>query len=338
MNLLRGSSSNWVAPVSRLRRCSLQDLRHVVGMHTPRREYGITTTAADQTRPTYLYDNTTNIHQAARAIADIMKGNGHFTILSGAGVSTASGLPDYRSPGRPPPTPTNHSEFVNSTKVRQRYWARSFKGWHLFYNVRPNDGHKAIAEMEDLGAVTHLITQNVDGLHQRAGSRCVLELHGNNFVTHCLDKECTGHQSRLALQLQMKQKNPDWDVVVNQTAMKPDGDMDLPEDVYSSFKVPSCHVCGTDMKPELVFFGDNVPRDRVEKGKQWTTAGNGLLVVGTTLHVFSGRRYAKLAHNEGKPIVVLNHGPTRVDEMATIKVEHRLQEILPAIVECLKES
>ena len=253
-------------------------------------------------------------------------------VLGGAGVSTESGIPDYRGPDRKnPPTPMRFQQFVGSEAARRRYWARSFVGWARVAEARPNAGHRALAQLEAAGRLGGLITQNVDGLHQAAGSRGVLELHGSLAAVRCLS--CGALSSRRLLQAQLRALNP-----LAQTAaavLAPDGDAELTSDMEAHFVVPACSRCGGVLKPDVVFFGENVPKPRVARAYGLLERADALLVVGSSLTVFSGYRFVVAAVTAGKPVVIFNRGETRGDKDATFKLEGRLGEVLPALCELL---
>jgi NAD-dependent SIR2 family protein deacetylase len=254
-----------------------------------------------------------------------------FVVLSGAGVSTESGIPDYRGPSssKRPRHPISYQEFVSSAAVRRRYWARGLVGWPLMRQAAPNQGHKALARMEAEGLINGIITQNVDGLHQAAGSREVLELHGSLARALCL--ECHAYESRENLQTRMLRLNPEFGDYVAEIA--PDGDAELPEEAIEHFQVPTCLRCGGVLKPDVVFFGENVPAARVEQAYEKLAESFGLLVVGSSLAVFSGYRFVARATEENKPVAIINDGETRGDANATLRLHGRLGEILPRLLE-----
>jgi NAD-dependent deacetylase sirtuin 4 len=253
--------------------------------------------------------------------------------LSGAGISTESGIPDYRSPERltNPRKPMLYKTFVGDEVARRRYWARSLVGWQRVIGARPNEGHRALAALEERGTIAGVLTQNVDGLHQKAGSREVLELHGTLAAILCL--ACRSVVQREQFQRELLELNPD--VGESAAAIAPDGDADLPESVVERFVVPQCHGCGGVLKPHVVFFGENVPKERVERSLAMLDGAEVLLVVGSSLTVMSGLRFVLAARRSGKPVVIVNDGPTRADELAEFKVEGRLGELLPGLAALL---
>ena len=241
--------------------------------------------------------------------------------LTGAGMSTDSGIPDYRGPGSSSRTPMTYGEFVSGPPARQRYWARSHLGWGRMRGAEPNAGHHAVARLERTGAVRYLVTQNVDGLHEAAGSRAVCALHGRISEVRCLS--CGTTSPRAALQERMALLNPGWTDRHAHVADRPDGDVDLEE--TAGFVVPPCAGCGGILKPDVVFFGENVPKVRVRRcfdavDTLPATAG-ALLVLGSSLTVMSGFRFVRRAARLGVPVVIVNRGVTRGDDLATVKVE-----------------
>ncbi len=267
--------------------------------------------------------------RAVEALLDLLR-HRRVCVLTGAGVSTDSGIPDYRGPTAPPRRrpPLQHRDFVEDPLTRARYWARSVLGWPRFRDVTPNPAHLALAEWEAAGALTGLITQNVDRLHHKAGHRGVLELHGALAEVRCL--ACGESVTRDALQARLLADNPralEW-----QHTLLADGDAELPDEALAHFVVPRCAACGGTLKPDVVFFGDAVPRPRVEAAYAWVDAAEVLLVLGSSLTVFSGYRFVLRAKERGLPVAVLNLGPTRADGDATVRVEARVGEVLPVLV------
>ena len=262
------------------------------------------------------------------ALADLLRGR-RLTVLTGAGISTESGIPDYRSPRSTPRThtPMQHDVFVNDADARQRYWARSAVGYPRVAQAEPNAGHRALAELEASGVVAGVITQNVDGLHGRAGSRNVVELHGALRRVRCLS--CGTMVSRDTVQAEIARLNPAHPL---ESALRPDGDAVLaPEAVIDGFSVPACSVCDGVLMPDVVFFGGSVPRPTVDAAWDLYARGDALLVVGSSLAVYSGFRFVVRAEKEGKPTALLTLGPTRADARVALKVEAPLGEALPAL-------
>ena len=252
-------------------------------------------------------------------LADFAHRYPRWFVLTGAGVSTDSGIPGYRDDDgqwqrRPPVTV---QEFLRSQAARQRYWARSMAGWPMLAGAHPNAAHRALARLESAGRLHALVTQNVDGLHQRAGSAAVIELHGNAGRVRCLG--CGVSQSREALQRRLEADNPAFAAVAATAA--PDGDADLEPRGLDAFQVPGCAVCGGTLKPDVVFFGESVPRDRVDAAMQSLEQADAMLVVGSSLMVYSGYRFCERAAAAGKPIAAINRGRTRADHLFALKVE-----------------
>lgn len=263
-------------------------------------------------------------------------GQGPLTVLSGAGLSTGSGIPAYRdAQGQwQHPPPTQHQAFVRDEAVRRRYWARSFVGWLRFGQAAPNAGHVALARLQAQGLVHTVITQNVDGLHQAAGSRGVIELHGSLGQVRCL--ACRAVFARSLVQEWLAALNPGADPAQHAASLSaPDGDAHLSDEACARFEVPACSHCGGVLKPDVVFFGDNVPRERVERAFDAVADSAGLLVVGSSLMVYSGFRFAERAQRLGKPLVLLNQGVTRADALATARIELDCAAALQAVAEVL---
>ena len=258
----------------------------------------------------------------AHDLLDNLLGRGQIVVLTGAGLSTGSGIPAYRdAQGQwQHPPPVQHQAFLKDPAVRRRYWARSFVGWPRFGQAQPSAGHTALAALEHAGRVHMLITQNVDGLHQRAGSQTVIELHGSLAAVRCL--QCGTEHPRATVQDWLCALNPGFDPERLRLARSaPDGDVHLEEAASEGFVVPDCPTCGGGLlKPDVVFFGDNVPRDRVARALQAVDDAVGLLVVGSSLMVYSGYRFAEHAHRLGKPVIAINEGVTRADALLAAKV------------------
>ena len=272
---------------------------------------------------------------AVRTLASLMRGR-RTLVLSGAGLSTESGIPDYRGPSSRmrPPRPIRYHEFVGSAEARARYWARSAIGWPRLTEAAPNQGHVAIARLEAAGIVTGVITQNVDSLHQKAGSRNVLELHGSLSDVVCL--QCGAREERAVLQERILSLNPQWASGPFRTALtEPDGDAHVEPPPDGSFRVPDCLHCSGMLKPHVTFFGENVPRDRVGKAFAMLARAEVLLVLGSSLAVYSGYRFVERAAQDEKPIAIVNSGPTRGDHVAAVRIEAALGEALPRLAAAL---
>ena len=266
-----------------------------------------------------------SLDELARLVA-----GGGVMVLSGAGLSTESGIPDYRGPTglKRRATPMQYKDFVGDPVGRRRYWARSYLGWRHIARATPNAGHRAVAELETAGLLNGVVTQNVDGLHQVAGAREVIELHGNLARVVCLS--CGALTSREELDRRLRAANPGW--IARVLAVNPDGDVDLAEADVASFVPVDCSVCGGLLKPDVVFFGESVPVDRVAACFALVAASRLLLVLGSSLTVMSGRRFVLRAAQTGIPVAIVNQGPTRGDEYATVLVDAPLGEVLTDLV------
>ena len=254
-------------------------------------------------------------------------------VLTGAGVSTDSGIPDYRGKGAPVRTPMTVEQFLSSDAARRRYWVGSHLGWRAFAASEPNGGHLAIADLEQSGIATGVITQNVDGLHLRAGSRRVVELHGTMrrvFCTHCGQVF-----DRRDLAQRVEADNP-WILVPENVALGPDGDV-LPA-TSEDFVVPVCTVCGGMLKPDVVFFGEYIPAEKFREAEQLVHTSEGLVIAGSSLVVNSGIRLLERARRRRLPVVIVNRGITRADARATVKVEGGTSEVLRALADALPSA
>ena len=263
-------------------------------------------------------------HQFSEAI-EFLAGR-RLVVLTGAGLSTDSGVPDYRGPNSPARTPMTYQEFVSGPVARQRYWARSHLGWSRIGVALPNAGHRALAAMEAAGRIDLLVTQNVDGLHEAAGSRA-LALHGRVADVVCLG--CRATSPRTTLQVRLEALNPGYSARHAQVESRPDGDVDLEE--TSTFVVPDCDGCGGILKPDVVFFGENVPQPRVQRCYDAVDAlgtDGALLVAGSSLTVMSGFRFVRRAARAGTPVVIVNRGVTRGDELAAYTLNAGCSEFL----------
>jgi len=274
------------------------------------------------------------------ALAETLHAHPGTLVLTGAGISTESGIPDYRGPdGTRRVQPMEHGEFVATSAARQRYWARSFVGWGRFTQAEPNVGHEALARLQRAGRVGAVITQNVDGLHQRAGTREVIELHGSLAEVTCL--ACGARIDRDFLQALMAEANPGFAALATGTApdgsqvtsqIRPDGDIVLADAVVEGFVQPVCPYCGSDrVKPDVVFFGGSVPKERVERCFALTDAAPALLVLGTSLQVMSGLRFVRRAASHGIPVLAITRGPVRGQELVTHHLDAPLGSSLAAL-------
>ncbi len=264
-------------------------------------------------------------------LVEFLRQRKNITVLSGAGCSTGSGIPDYRDENGDwkNARPVQYSDFVDSGNVRKRYWARSFIGWRRISSAKPNAAHVALAKLEHAGHINSLITQNVDNLHRVAGSRRVIDLHGVLHKTRCL--RCNRREKRSAWQAKLGECNPDWSAEVS--AYAPDGDADISNTDFMSFDVPDCASCGGIVKPDVVFFGEPVPSERVSDATAKLERSDALLVVGSSLMVFSGYRFARLAHTANIPVFIINRGRTRADDIAAQKLSNDCADILPQLVD-----
>jgi NAD-dependent SIR2 family protein deacetylase len=257
---------------------------------------------------------------------------GRVVVLSGAGLSTESGIPDYRGPSGAlrRHAPMTYQAFVGDAAARHRYWARSYLGWRQISGAEPNRGHRAVAALQRSGRVEAIITQNVDGLHQRAGARDVVELHGGLDRTVCL--ACHDRAPRAELDARLRAANPEFDADV--AAVNPDGDAELADDQLAGFVMLDCAACGGGpLKPDVVFFGENVPRPRVDRCFQAVEEAAALLVLGSSLTVLSGFRFVRHAARRATPIAIVNQGATRGDDLATVRVDGALGEVLSALAD-----
>jgi len=262
------------------------------------------------------------------ALADLVAAGG-VVVLSGAGLSTESGIPDYRGPTglSRKAEPMTYQTFTGSPAARGRYWARSQLGWRHMSGVEPNAGHHAVAELQRRGLLAGIITQNVDGLHQAAGARDVIELHGALSRVMCLS--CGERTARTELDRRLRAANPGWDrrpAVIN-----PDGDAVLTDEQIAGFVVVDCTRCGGLLKPDVIFFGENVPRGRVDQCYTLTERATLLLVLGSSLTVMSGYRFVRHAASRGIPVAIVNQGPTRGDGDALITLSAPLGPTLSAL-------
>jgi NAD-dependent SIR2 family protein deacetylase len=265
-----------------------------------------------------LRDRSTDGNAGSR-LRDWMRGVRRIFVLTGAGCSTSSGIPDYRNADgawkRKPPV--TYQAFVDDSATYRRYWARSFVGWPRFLAARPNAAHHALAALEASGTLSILVTQNVDGLHQRAGSAAVVDLHGRLDDVVCL--VCGQRSPRSDLQFLLAGANAGWRAT--HAGLAPDGDADIGDDVAAGFQPPSCSVCAGLLKPDVVFFGENVPRLRYQTAVAALQASDAMLVVGSSLMVYSGYRFVRMAHAAELPIAIVNRGHTRADPLATLKLD-----------------
>ncbi|WP_245851859.1 NAD-dependent protein deacetylase [Mobilicoccus massiliensis] len=268
------------------------------------------------------------------AIADLVSG-GDVCVLTGAGMSTESGIPDYRGPdGQRRVQPMQYSEFVSGPQSRRRYWSRAHVGWARFASSRPNAGHRVVAALQREGFVSSLITQNVDGLHQEAGATDVLELHGTLSLVRCLT--CDDRLPRDLMEQRLAQLNPGFAERVRTGEIRPDGDVTLPDADVERFVLADCGRCGADtLKPHVVYFGEQVPKDRVARAYDAVDASRSLLVLGSSLQVMSGYRFVRHSHKAGRPVAIITRGRTRGDGEATYRIDAGLGESLVGLARLL---
>ncbi|MBR7744333.1 NAD-dependent protein deacetylase [Phycicoccus sp. BSK3Z-2] len=306
--------------------------QHAAGVVRTVDRVGVTPPWATRTPPPETRDP-----EAVARLARVLAEHPGTLVLTGAGMSTDSGIPDYRGrDGTRRVMPMLHAEFCASTENRQRYWARSYVGWQRFSAAAPNPAHRAVARMQQAGTLGTVITQNVDGLHQRAGSPAVLDLHGSLAEVVCLT--CGDRTPRVDLQQRLDEANPGFDGLVRGEAddgsqvssqIRPDGDVVLADEHVATFRLVDCVVCGADtLKPDVVFFGGVVPKDRVEECFALTDAAPALLVLGSSLAVMSGLRFVRRAARRGIPVLAVTRGPTRGDEHMTVRVDGDLAPTL----------
>jgi NAD-dependent SIR2 family protein deacetylase len=273
---------------------------------------------------------TTTVDTGLGALRELVFAGGA-VILSGAGLSTESGIPDYRGPtgALRRNTPMTYQAFVGSPDARRRYWARSHLGWRQIAGARPNDGHRAVAALQERGLLAGIITQNVDGLHQAAGAREVIELHGGLDLVVCLS--CGLRDTRAALDERLRAANTAFVAAV--ARINPDGDAELSDDDLDDFVPVGCRYCASDLvKPDVVFFGENVPRPRVAACYALVEAAASLLVLGSSLTVMSGLRFVRRAAALGIPVAIVNQGDTRGDPLADLKVDAPLGTVLTTLL------
>ncbi len=274
-----------------------------------------------------------SLHATIESLAALMRGR-DTVVLSGAGISTESGIPDYRGPAASarPVRPITYREFTTSADARARYWSGSLVGWPRIAGAVPNGGHRAVARMETGGALMGVITQNVDGLHLAAGSTRVIELHGSLSMVGCL--ECGRVVPRAEVQERMLQENSAWAEAAGE--LSPDGDSRMDVSRLPCFVVPACTACGGILKPQVVFFGENVPREVTESAFGLLEEAEVLLVAGSSLAVYSGFRFVERAARDGKPVAIVNQGETRGDSLAALRLDLPLGAALTRLASLLQ--
>ncbi|WP_444813539.1 NAD-dependent protein deacetylase [Variovorax arabinosiphilus] len=266
---------------------------------------------------------------SSASLTDFAERHPRLFVLTGAGCSTDSGIPDYRDVNGDwkRPSPVTFQAFTGDERTRRRYWARSLVGWPTMATARPGAAHHALARLEAAGRVGMLLTQNVDGLHEAAGSRHTIDLHGRIDTVRCLG--CETRTPRAELQRTLRARNPAWAAL--EAGAAPDGDADLEGQDFAAFDVPDCPLCGGMLKPDVVFFGESVPRERVQAAFDALAAADAVLVAGSSLMVYSGFRFVQAAVSAGKPVAAVNLGRTRADELLTLKVAQPVGEALTAL-------
>lgn len=276
----------------------------------------------------------TTVEQATvEAARELLDGVASVVLLTGAGVSTASGIPDYRGPDARPASPMLLQDFVSSATNRRYYWARNYRGWAHLNRTQPNDAHLALARWEAMGVpapVVGLITQNVDGLHRAAGSTRLLELHGRSSDVICLD--CGQVTARSDLQVRLAELNPGVVPAAHAEHAELRPDADALVEHWEGFRVADCLNCGGVLKPDVTFFGEGVLPERVQQANAWCDAADAMVVAGSSLTVMSGLRFPRAMAKAGKPVVIINHGATRGDDLAALKIDGRVERVLAELV------
>ncbi|MGW8329480.1 NAD-dependent protein deacetylase [Streptomyces sp. NPDC055808] len=286
-------------------------------------------------RPTLNWTPTGELSPGTTDLGPVVDAlsTGGVLVLSGAGISTESGIPDYRGEGGSLSrhTPMTYQDFTAGAQARRRYWARSHLGWRTFGRARPNAGHRAVAAFARHGLLSGVITQNVDGLHQAAGSQDVVELHGSLDRVVCLS--CGAFSPRRELATRLEEANVGFEPVA--AAVNPDGDADLTDEQVKDFRVVPCEICGGILKPDVVFFGETVPPERVERCRTLVREASSLLVLGSSLTVMSGLRFVRQAAQADRPVLIVNRDPTRGDQHAVTRVALPLGAALTTVADRL---
>ncbi|XP_075156557.1 sirtuin 4 [Haematobia irritans] len=287
----------------------------------------------------YVPKHQPAVEKDIRKLEEFLMDKPNIVVLTGAGISTESGIPDYRSEGvglyaRSNHKPIQHMEFLRSPSVRQRYWARNFVGWPKFSSTEPNGTHHALSRFEREGRIQCVVTQNVDRLHTKAGTKNVIELHGSGYVVKCLS--CDYSIDRHEFQNILNVMNPEFKDAPDM--IRPDGDVEIPQEYIDNFRIPPCPQCEDNrMKPEIVFFGDNVPKARVNRIAEMIYAGDGLLVLGSSLLVFSGYRMVLQTKDLNLPVAIVNIGETRADHLADLKLSAKCGDVIPKLFDFKKK-
>ncbi|XP_037724753.1 NAD-dependent protein deacylase Sirt4 [Drosophila subpulchrella] len=294
--------------------------------------FGSTAFRGSTAKQEYVPHHKPVVEDDIKRLEDFLMSKPNVLVLTGAGISTESGIPDYRSEGvglyaRSNHKPVQHMEFVKSSAVRKRYWARNFVGWPKFSATQPNSTHHALARFEREGRVQAVVTQNVDRLHSKAGSQNVVEVHGSGYVVKCLS--CEYRIDRHELQSILATLNPAFKDAPDM--IRPDGDVEIPLEYIENFRIPECAQCGGDLKPEIVFFGDSVPKPRLDQIAGMVYNSDGLLVLGSSLLVFSGYRVVLQMKDLKLPVAIVNIGDTRADHLADIKISAKCGDVIPKL-------
>ncbi|KAK6184272.1 hypothetical protein SNE40_006773 [Patella caerulea] len=315
-------------------RCQLQQINNIFNCSVnivP--HHGRTYTTSNQTQPVSFVPNSVPPSENELAeLQDLIRKSKRLLVLTGAGLSTESGIPDYRSEGvglyaRSNNRPVQYTDFLNKAEIRQRYWARNFVGWPRFSLFSPNVSHHVFSEWERVGKVSWLVTQNVDALHFKAGSKRLTELHGSAHRVECLS--CENKISRIEMQKLIISQNPEWRA--SSIEMAPDGDVTLTWEQVKGFTVPPCQKCGGIVKPEIVFFGANVKKNIVNFVYERVAESDAILVAGSSLEVYSGFRFVNRAYDQKKPVAIVSIGKTRADKLANVKINAKCGDVLSAI-------
>jgi len=278
------------------------------------------------------------LQQDALTLANILAEHPRLVVLTGAGISHDSGIPTYRDQRGTwlHAKPIQEQAFLSDESTRRRYWARSWFGWPVMRDALPNPAHVALAQLEQCGSIELVITQNVDRLHQCAGSRNVVDLHGRVDQVRCLN--CDALHPRDSIQGLLKKQNPWLSAVQSSHLARPDGDMEVPEDMFHALSLPKCHNCSGDLMPNVVFFGGSVPPARVSTCLDALDKADALIAIGSSLMVFSGYRFCRRASQLGKPVVIINPGITRADDLAHVKLQSPAGPLLTRAIEHINQG
>ncbi|MFT8396734.1 Sir2 family NAD-dependent protein deacetylase [Propionibacterium sp.] len=288
-------------------------------------------------RATSRWQPSTHVHGTLDEARELIRAAGQVVVLTGAGISTGSGVPDYRGPMSIRATPMMYKEFLSDPLARRRYWARNYQGWARLSHAQPNEGHRALARWERQGhpgVLLGVITQNVDGLHEAAGNRQLITLHGRSSDVVCL--RCGRVQPRVEMQEVMRDLNPGISLLtgVGHAELRPDADAEVED--WKDFVVPDCPHCGGLLKPDVTFFGETVPTPRVAASFAWCEGAGAMLVAGSSLTVMSGLRFVRRMAHRHASVIIINHGFTRGDNLATVRLDGDTTQLLPELVGLLR--